>query len=106
MPKIQWDALPPTIRDHLLDRAREREVSFDDLYQLKLWRESSPDAPDGPCTRTLALSNYAARASIRRLFFSLDKLQRDRELTEPPPAHLLTGDESNGIRDCVPAPLL
>ena len=48
MPKIQWDALPPTIRDHLLDRAREREVSFDDLYQLKLWRESSPDAPDGP----------------------------------------------------------
>lgn len=41
------DALPPTIRDRLLDRAREREVSFDDLYQLKLWRES-PDAPDGP----------------------------------------------------------
>lgn len=48
MPKIQWDALPPAIRDHLLDRAREREVSFDDLYKLKLWRESNPDAPDGP----------------------------------------------------------
>lgn len=48
MPKIQWDALPAAIRDHLLDRAREREVSFDDLYKLKLWRESNPDAPDGP----------------------------------------------------------
>jgi hypothetical protein len=47
MPKILWDALPPTIRDHPLDRAREREVSFDDLYQLKLWRESSPDATEG-----------------------------------------------------------
>jgi hypothetical protein len=48
MPKIQWDDLPVAIRDHLLDRARERRVSFEDLYQLKLWRESFPDAPDGP----------------------------------------------------------
>ena len=45
---MQWDALPTAIREHLLDRAREREVSFDDLYKLKLWRESNPDAPDGP----------------------------------------------------------
>jgi len=45
---MQWDALPTAIREHLLDRAREREVSFDDLYKLKLWRESNPGAPDGP----------------------------------------------------------
>ncbi|HWY67043.1 MAG TPA: hypothetical protein VNX88_00185 [Terriglobales bacterium] len=69
MPKIQWDALPAAIRDHLLDRAREREVSFDDLYKLKLWRESNPDAPMVPGTRTLALSSCAARANTRRLFF-------------------------------------
>lgn len=47
MPKIQWNDLPPALRNHLLERARERQVSAEDLYKLKLWRESSPEAPDG-----------------------------------------------------------
>lgn len=48
MPKIQWTKLPPALRDHLFDRLRERKISADDLYQLKMWRESDPDAPDAP----------------------------------------------------------
>ncbi len=47
MPKIQWNQLPRALRDHLFDRLREREISVDDLYQLKLWRESNPEAPEG-----------------------------------------------------------
>jgi hypothetical protein len=47
MPKIQWTGLPPALHDHLFDRLREREITADDLYKLKLWRESEPDAPDG-----------------------------------------------------------
>ena len=47
MPKIQWINLPPALRDHLFDRLRERKITVDDLYQLKLWRESEPEAPDG-----------------------------------------------------------
>lgn len=47
MPKIEWSNLPAALRDHLLERARERQVSFEDLYRLKLWRESEPDAPEG-----------------------------------------------------------
>ncbi len=47
MPKIQWTGLPPALRDHLFDRLRERKISAEDLYQLKAWRESAPDAPDG-----------------------------------------------------------
>jgi hypothetical protein len=48
MPKIQWTDLPPELRDHLFERVRERRISADDLYRLKLWRESEPVAPDGP----------------------------------------------------------
>jgi transposase InsO family protein len=48
MPKIQWTNLPPALRDHLFDRLREREISVEDLYLLKQWRESEPEAPDGP----------------------------------------------------------
>ena len=47
MPKIQWTNLPPTLRDHLFDRLRERQITAEDVYQLKLWRESEPEAPDG-----------------------------------------------------------
>ena len=47
MPKIQWSHLPPALRDHLFDRLRERKITVEDLYQLKQWRESEPDAPDG-----------------------------------------------------------
>ena len=48
MPKIQWVGLPPALRDHLIDRLRERKITAEDLYRLKEWRESEPDAPDGP----------------------------------------------------------
>ena len=48
MPKIQWTGLPPALRDHLFDRLRDRKITVEDLYQLKSWRESEPEAPDGP----------------------------------------------------------
>ena len=48
MPKIQWSGLPPALRDHLFERLRERKISAEDLYRLKVWRESEPDAPEGP----------------------------------------------------------
>ena len=48
MPRIQWTNLPIALRDRLFERLRERQISAEDLYQLKLWRESDPDAPEGP----------------------------------------------------------
>ena len=48
MPRIQWTGLPSALRDHLFDRLRERQITAKDLCQLKAWRESDPDAPDGP----------------------------------------------------------
>jgi len=48
MPKIRWTDLPSPLREHLFDRLREREITPEDLYQLKRWREIRADAPDGP----------------------------------------------------------
>lgn len=47
MPKIQWTNLPLASRDHLFERLRERRIAAEDLYKLKLWRESEPEAPEG-----------------------------------------------------------
>ena len=46
MPKIQWIGLPQALRDHLFERLRERKITAEDLYQLKAWRESEPEAPE------------------------------------------------------------
>jgi transposase InsO family protein len=48
MPKIEWTNLPDAIRKHLLLRLKEREITEDDLYRLKLWRDMEPEAPEGP----------------------------------------------------------
>jgi hypothetical protein len=47
VPKIKWTNLPPALREHLFDRLRDRQITAEDVYQLKLWRESEPEAPEG-----------------------------------------------------------
>ncbi len=48
MPRIRWTNLPESIRKHLLLRLKERQIAEEDLLLLKLWRESEPEAPEGP----------------------------------------------------------
>ena len=48
MPHIEsWPRIPASIRDHLVERMRDRNIGLDDLNQLRLWLESHPNVPDG-----------------------------------------------------------
>ncbi len=43
MPHLEtWNNLPPGIRQHLMDRMRDRRISIADLNKLRLWVESHP----------------------------------------------------------------
>lgn len=35
------------LRNHLFQRLADRKITAEDLYKLKLWRKSDPDAPEG-----------------------------------------------------------
>ena len=77
MPKIKtWSNLPPGIRQHLIDRMRERAISVSDLNRLRLWMDSHPKVPEGDwykdfgsfkicghgsCPKTFLLANQAAK---------------------------------------------
>jgi hypothetical protein len=38
MPRIEnWDNLPAGVRQHLIDRMRDRAIGITDLNQLRLW---------------------------------------------------------------------
>jgi len=48
MPKIEnWGNLPVGMRQHLIDRMRDRAISIADLNELRLWIESKPEVPNG-----------------------------------------------------------
>ena len=47
MPKIRWTNLPPQLREHLFQRAKDRELRMEDIFALQEWRNTSPGAPDG-----------------------------------------------------------
>jgi len=36
VPKIDWAALPPKVKEHLLDRARVREMDANNLTEFSL----------------------------------------------------------------------
>lgn len=38
---------PIAIRDHLVERMRDRNISLGDLNRLRLWMETKPIVPDG-----------------------------------------------------------
>ncbi len=80
MPKIQWTGLPPALRDHLLDRLRERKITAEDLYALKLWRESEPDAPDGPWFKDFGSFKICGEGKFPKTFLLRGQAARGKEL--------------------------
>jgi hypothetical protein len=49
MPQIEtWPRIPAAIRDHLIERMRDRSIGIEDLNRLRLWLESKPSVPEGP----------------------------------------------------------
>ena len=38
-----WDNLPEGVRQHLIDRMRDRAISIADLNQFRVWTESKPE---------------------------------------------------------------
>jgi hypothetical protein len=47
MPKIQWERLPREKWADLRDRAKERQISMEDLFELAEWKAQDPDVPEG-----------------------------------------------------------
>ena len=71
MPQIEaWSRIPGALRDHLIERMRDRQISIDDLNRLRVWTEAKPEVPEGRCSKTSVRSNYAERADFRKRFFS------------------------------------
>jgi hypothetical protein len=80
VPKIQWTNLPPALREHLFDRLVERQITAEDLYQLKLWRESEPDAPEGEWYEDFGSFKICGEGKFPKTFLMKGQAARGRAL--------------------------
>jgi hypothetical protein len=67
MPKIRWTDLPADLRQ-LFDRVADRQISAEDLYELKLWRESEPEAPAGPWYKDFGSFKICGEGELPKTF--------------------------------------
>jgi len=69
MPRIEtWAKLPEGIRQHLIDRMRDRAITIADLNQLRLWIESKPDVPDGDWYKDFGSFKICGQGSFPKTF--------------------------------------
>ena len=47
MPRVRRAKLPDALFQHLLTRAREREISRSDIVAFAAWLDTDPEVPDG-----------------------------------------------------------
>jgi hypothetical protein len=80
MPKIEWGKLPPAIRQHLYDRAGEREVPAEGLARLLAWRKSDPDVPDGPWYKDFGTFKLCGEGRYPKTFLTPGQAARGKRI--------------------------
>jgi len=69
MPKIAaWSSFPPNVREHLIERMRDRSISIADLNRLRLWIDSRPEVPDGDWFKDFGSFKLCGQASLPKTF--------------------------------------
>ena len=69
MPKIEnWDKLPAGVREHLIDRMRDRAINIADLNQLRLWIASRPEVPEGDWYKDFGSFKVCGRGACPKTF--------------------------------------
>lgn len=69
MPKIRWLGRPVPLRQHLFDRAKERNITMEDLFALEEGRRHSPEVPEGRWNKDFGSFKLWAKDNIRKLSF-------------------------------------
>jgi hypothetical protein len=81
MPRIaSWNDLPANVRQHLLDRMRDRTISLDDLNQLRLWIDSHPAVPEGDWYKDFGSFKICGRGPYPKTFLSSGQAAKGESL--------------------------
>ena len=69
MPRIEkWGNLPTGVRQHLIDRMRDRAIRIADLDHLRLWIDSKPEVPAGDWYKDFGSFKICGNGSLPKTF--------------------------------------
>jgi hypothetical protein len=81
MPKIElWDNFPEGVRQHLIDRMRDRAISIADLNQLRLWMDTRPEVPAGDWYKDFGSFKICGRGALAKTFLLRGQVATGEEL--------------------------
>lgn len=81
MPKIEtWSRLPPALRNHLMDRMRDRNINVTDLNQLRLWMETRPEVPEGRWFKDFGSFKLCGEGKFPKTFLVAGQVATGQEL--------------------------
>jgi hypothetical protein len=69
MPRIApWVNLPAGVREHLIERMRDRAITIADLNRLRLWIKSQPEVPEGDWFKDFGSFKICGHGSFPKTF--------------------------------------
>jgi hypothetical protein len=69
MPKIEaWSRMPAAVREHLVERMRDRNISLADLNLLRIWIETRPEVPEGPWYKDFGSFKLCGEGKLPKTF--------------------------------------
>ena len=68
MPRIEWSGIPQALREHLLLRLKDRQITESDLFRLMEWRQTGPEAPDGPWYKDFGSFKVCGEGKLPKTF--------------------------------------
>jgi len=80
MPKIQWERLPREKWAHLRHRAKERQISEGDLFELAEWKARDPDVPDGEWYKDFGTFKLCGAGRYPSTFLLAGQIARGKRL--------------------------
>lgn len=81
MPKIEgWDKLPPRVRQHLIDRMRDRAITIADLDELRRWIELKPEVPEGDWCKDFSSFKICGKGPYPKTFLLRGHVAKGEEL--------------------------
>ncbi len=81
MPRIEsWGNLPAAVREHLIERMRDRAISIADLNRLRVWVDSKPEVPDGDWHKDFGTFKLCGHGAFPKTFLLRGQAARGRAI--------------------------
>jgi hypothetical protein len=81
MPQIEtWSRIPAAVRNHLIERMRDRNIRPEDLNKLRIWLEAKPTVPEGAWFKDFGSFKLCGESSFPKTFLLPGQTARGRKL--------------------------